>query len=598
MSQDRRRNGIQVVGGSNPPCPTRPLIFATTRSRGPSSSLKALNKAFKPTIGVRMNAFLHPNDRRSLRGLGHRALAILSLCRWLPLLILIAASCSTPPAATTTTTRAWAWTVLVPPTTPDENATVDTILYAGGTARTMTPDVTVRGLTGGLAEVRLTTVTDRQLVKVWRAADVPADGHLTDVPTVQGSAVRLAISTPTGVRWPTVVVNSITTVDAPTGPEEGALVVSPGDTVDTVFDSQLRAVFLKVAPLGHDAIDLVGFGAGDLIVADPATTDFVLDPSIAWSVMALTRDGSPPAEPSGMTRVISQTISSAQALRLTWVPPNAAAVAAAAQLGHARLVVRSVMDGKLAFPARDRNAFFGRWFGVDHDGATQPGRNCGAHNLGCKTDEQLDKLECSDWNGRRAIVTNSITHVRAPALGPPLCYDGHEGTDFGLRGSVIGQAIGVDVTAAQAGVVVFADDAHRDDCFFDPFAGGIQCADVEYKRPFWEELKPGAETPPNLVGIREDDGLVAWYFHLRQGSVSVVVGQSVKCGQKLAQVGSAGHSAGPHLHFELRALRGVTVVPSFRYDDLHNMSDWIDPFPDKWVTWHEGEPPDNTCPEI
>jgi hypothetical protein len=481
--------------------------------------------------------------------------------------------------------------VTVPPHSPDRDTSVSTILYVGGTARQITPDLTIHGLGGALAEVRLTSVADRHDLKVWRAADVPGDGHVTDVPTILDSAVRLTISTPAGVPWPNVVVNAITVQDAPTGPEEGALVVSPRDTIDTVFDDPARALFVKI-PAGQTAIDLVAFGAGDVLVADPTTSnDFVLDASIAWGDLSPERSGPPAA----MLQVSAPLVSASHGLRLTWVAPDAAAIASGPFPGHARLVIRSVDDLKLAFPARDRNAFYGHFIGVDHDGSKMAKRNCATLNVACKTNALLDKLACTDWNQRNGLVTES--GIRAPSPGPLVCYDGHPGSDFILKQGVIGQAGGVDVTAARAGIVVFAEDGHRDDCFLNPFGGDIQCADVEFKRPFWEELRPRPQTLPNLVGIVQDDGLVAWYFHLRQGSVSVVQGQTVACGQKIGQVGSSGNSALPHLHYELRALRQRhPMLDQLTYDAVFDETDTIDPFPNMWASWSDGSVADNACP--
>lgn len=41
------------------------------------------------------------------------------------------------------------------------------------------------------------------------------------------------------------------------------------------------------------------------------------------------------------------------------------------------------------------------------------------------------------------------------------------------------------------------------------------------------------------------------YDHLKRGSILVKPGDRVVRGQKIAQVGSAGRSSGPHLHFEV-----------------------------------------------
>ena len=60
----------------------------------------------------------------------------------------------------------------------------------------------------------------------------------------------------------------------------------------------------------------------------------------------------------------------------------------------------------------------------------------------------------------------------------------------------------------------------------------------------------------NLIVIRHKHSVRTFYAHL--SAIEVTVGQRVKRGQQIGQVGSTGHSTGPHLHFEAR-LRGAAV---------------------------------------
>lgn len=54
----------------------------------------------------------------------------------------------------------------------------------------------------------------------------------------------------------------------------------------------------------------------------------------------------------------------------------------------------------------------------------------------------------------------------------------------------------------------------------------------------------------NMIIISHDGGVQTVYAHLKQ--VNVLVGQAVSQGQIIGQVGSTGHSTGPHIHFEVR----------------------------------------------
>ena len=165
----------------------------------------------------------------------------------------------------------------------------------------------------------------------------------------------------------------------------------------------------------------------------------------------------------------------------------------------------------------------------------------------------------------------------------PVPYAGHEGTDISLGNEVIsGWAMmdqGIAVRAAADGIVQWAFDGKYDRCenYLIPFitpGGGPDCQD-----PIGN-VTPGSSSGyrvctergdfcrrdnrdkrcvwcfygGNVVVIRHDGvpGVFATrYDHLKNGSISVKPGDHVVAGQKIAEVGSAGRSSGPHLHFEV-----------------------------------------------
>jgi Peptidase family M23 len=55
----------------------------------------------------------------------------------------------------------------------------------------------------------------------------------------------------------------------------------------------------------------------------------------------------------------------------------------------------------------------------------------------------------------------------------------------------------------------------------------------------------------NNVFLEIAPNVFAWYAHLRHGSLTVKVGDTVKAGAPIAQLGNSGPSEGPHLHFGL-----------------------------------------------
>jgi murein DD-endopeptidase MepM/ murein hydrolase activator NlpD len=66
----------------------------------------------------------------------------------------------------------------------------------------------------------------------------------------------------------------------------------------------------------------------------------------------------------------------------------------------------------------------------------------------------------------------------------------------------------------------------------------------------------------NTIAIEHSDGSVAFYFHMKEGSVtSKYEGQIVRTGEYLGVVGSSGNSTGPHLHFEVQDENGIVIDP-------------------------------------
>ncbi|MGW8368464.1 MAG: M23 family metallopeptidase [Gammaproteobacteria bacterium] len=105
--------------------------------------------------------------------------------------------------------------------------------------------------------------------------------------------------------------------------------------------------------------------------------------------------------------------------------------------------------------------------------------------------------------------------------GSRLSHRGAESNtvDFGMPA-------GTPVHSAREGKVVLVEQGFAESC--------------------WEA---SCEKVANFIVIQHADGTTGQYFHLRQGSVVVRVGQSVARGDKLASSGNTGYSSTPHLHF-------------------------------------------------
>ena len=116
----------------------------------------------------------------------------------------------------------------------------------------------------------------------------------------------------------------------------------------------------------------------------------------------------------------------------------------------------------------------------------------------------------------------------------------HRGTDIALfpDGWNLMDADQGEIVAAAAGVIALKADGNSD----------RNCAIAGQQ---W-----------NAVYVRHDDGSIAWYGHMKNGSTTrKAIGERVAQGEYLGRVGSSGSSSGPHLHFEVYDANGTLVDP-------------------------------------
>jgi murein DD-endopeptidase MepM/ murein hydrolase activator NlpD len=79
----------------------------------------------------------------------------------------------------------------------------------------------------------------------------------------------------------------------------------------------------------------------------------------------------------------------------------------------------------------------------------------------------------------------------------------------------------------------------------------------------------------NAVFVQHGDGSIAWYGHLKNGSLTAKqVGDSVVEGEFLGVVGSSGNSTGPHLHLETYNAVGQLTEPYAGTCNTFNPETW------------------------
>lgn len=123
-------------------------------------------------------------------------------------------------------------------------------------------------------------------------------------------------------------------------------------------------------------------------------------------------------------------------------------------------------------------------------------------------------------------------------------YDGHEGTDFGLR-DLTQMKSGVSVLAVAPGKVTRVRD-------------GI--VDRQPTKEEIDEMLATAKGCGNGILIDHGNEWQSIYCQLKQGSITVRMGDTVTAGQKIAEIGQSGAAEFPHLHFGLFH-KGKTTDP-------------------------------------
>jgi murein DD-endopeptidase MepM/ murein hydrolase activator NlpD len=143
------------------------------------------------------------------------------------------------------------------------------------------------------------------------------------------------------------------------------------------------------------------------------------------------------------------------------------------------------------------------------------------------------------------VVVNEqgLMHPTRPRTGDEW-YPGKTDTNEDYYG------FGMPIYAAGAGRVAEVHDGEPDNRSYNPAQFAVR------------ETASGG----NYLIIDHLNGEYSWFGHLKQGSVKVKVGQQVRQGQVIAQMGASGDSLFPHLHYELRngiGARAVEGLPSY-----------------------------------
>lgn len=204
---------------------------------------------------------------------------------------------------------------------------------------------------------------------------------------------------------------------------------------------------------------------------------------------------------------------------------------------------------------------------------------------GTAPDTVTHRIEYSVPDPQRALLIDiGDTVVHGPevaidrsapiVIAPPLAGDGwfvssgccspnvHRDTRLAINGDRIGtpETFAIDWTRVKNDRIYDGDGSQNEQHYAfgadilavaDATVVVVQDGEPEQSPNIRLVLEKSTQLAGNLVILELEPDVFAAYAHLQPGSVTVKVGDKVKAGQHLANLGNSGSSSGPHLHFGL-----------------------------------------------
>lgn len=132
----------------------------------------------------------------------------------------------------------------------------------------------------------------------------------------------------------------------------------------------------------------------------------------------------------------------------------------------------------------------------------------------------------------------------------PHSEDGHNGVDIAIR-DIATMQHGISIKAAETGTVIRIRDNIDD---FMPTVDDISA------------MKRNNTSCGNGILIEHEDGWQSLYCHMKKHSINAKVGEKIRRGEKIGEIGHSGLTQFPHLHFEVFHNK-KTIDPFTGYSD-------------------------------